>query len=54
MPKPLPTAIRLTREQIQKLDQIAAELSKRAGGVPVSRSAVIRMALERGMALLLQ
>ncbi|MEZ4230897.1 MAG: hypothetical protein R3B89_17110 [Polyangiaceae bacterium] len=49
-----PLAVRLTPEQIRELDRIAAELSKRAGGVRVSRSAVIRMAIERGMRLLLE
>lgn len=54
MAKPNPTAIQLTAELIKKIDAVAAELSKRAGGVAVSRSAVMRLAIEKGLPLLLE
>jgi hypothetical protein len=42
--------VRLTADQIKTLDALAASLSERADGVPVSRSHVLRKLIERGLA----
>lgn len=47
-----PTPIRIEEDVIQRLDAIAAAMTERAAGVKVARSNVIRLALERGMAVL--
>lgn len=46
--------IRMEPEQVKQLEAAAVQLSKRAGGAPVSRSTVIRLAIERGLPLLLK
>lgn len=44
-----PLAIRFDDETIRRLDALAATMSKRAGGVRISRGAAVRAAVERGL-----
>ncbi len=43
---------RLEPDEIEKLDELALELSKRAKGARVSRGAVAKMAIARGVVVL--
>lgn len=43
-----PLSIRIDTALVGRLDRIAEELSKRAAGIPVTRSDTIRRALELG------
>jgi hypothetical protein len=45
-------AVRLEEDHALRLDQIARVLSKRAAGLPVSKSEAIRLTIERGLAAL--
>jgi len=45
-------AVRLEEENAARLEQIARVLSKRAAGLPVSKSEAIRLTIERGLAAL--
>ena len=45
-------AVRLEEEHASRLEQIARVLSKRAAGLPVSKSEAIRVTIERGLAAL--
>jgi hypothetical protein len=45
-----PLAIRFTAEQIERIDDMAALLKQRAAGARVTRSDVVRIAMERGLA----
>jgi hypothetical protein len=45
-------AVRLEEDSSARLDQIARVLSKRAAGLPVSKSEAIRLTIERGLAAL--
>lgn len=54
MTEPKPIAIRLDAELLARLDAAAEQISKKAHGAPVSRSAVIRLAIEKGLPLLLK
>lgn len=47
-----PSAFRLTQDQVDDLDAIASALSVRAEGARVSRSHAIRIAIDRGRAVL--
>jgi hypothetical protein len=42
-------AVRLEQDQVEELDAIAERLSKRADGVPVSRSHVLRQVIAKGI-----
>jgi hypothetical protein len=48
--RPLP--LRLEDELIARVDRVKEVMEKRAGGVDVPRAAAIRLALERGLAVL--
>jgi hypothetical protein len=50
--KPIP--LRLEDELISRVDRVKVVLERRAGGVEVPRASVIRLALERGLAVLEQ
>jgi hypothetical protein len=43
----------MNEELAEKLDAVAATLSKRAAGVEVTRSDVVRVAIERGLEVIL-
>lgn len=45
-----PTPLRIEEEMLERLDRLAAEMTKRTGGVQVARASVIRNAIERGVA----
>jgi hypothetical protein len=45
-------AVRLEEDHASRLDKIARVLSKRAAGLPVSKSEAIRLTIERGLAAL--
>lgn len=45
--KPIP--VRFDADQIARLDRVAKALSERAGGAKVSRSEVVRVAVDRGL-----
>jgi hypothetical protein len=45
-------AVRLEEEHAARLEQIARVLSKRAAGLPVTKSEAIRLTVERGLAAL--
>lgn len=47
MAKPMP--VRLKPDLLSQLDHLAALMSKRSAGVSVSRSAVMRLCIERGL-----
>ncbi|MCC6523373.1 MAG: hypothetical protein IT373_11975 [Polyangiaceae bacterium] len=44
-----PLAIRFDVETIERLDRLAENMSKRSGGVRVTRSDVVRVAVTRGL-----
>lgn len=44
--------VRLTPEDLERFDQLAAMLSERAGGLKVSRSELMRMVFQRGIPVL--
>ena len=46
--KPIP--VRLDPELVARLDAVTALLSKRAAGAELTRSAALRVAIERGLA----
>jgi hypothetical protein len=47
-----PVSARLDGDMLARLDKIAEELTKRAAGASVNRSAVVRLAVDRGVAAL--
>jgi predicted transcriptional regulator len=47
-----PIAVRLDAEILDRLDRIGSALSERAAGVRMNRSAVLRVAIEHGIAAL--
>jgi predicted transcriptional regulator len=46
------TGLRLDQDLLTRLERLAVEMSKRAGGIAVVRAEVARAALERGIAVL--
>lgn len=44
-----PIPVRLEDSLIERLDAVVGVLSHRAAGAPIHRSAVLRMAVERGL-----
>jgi hypothetical protein len=47
-----PVPVRLSTEQLDRLDALALLLKERAAGARVTRSEIVRIALDRGMAVL--
>jgi hypothetical protein len=47
-----PVSVRLNTEAVERLDRIADALSSRAAGATMNRSAVVRVAVGRGIAVL--
>lgn len=46
-------SVRMNDELAEKIDAVAAKLSQRAAGVEVTRSDVVRVALDRGLEAIL-
>ena len=46
-------SVRMNDDLAAKLDAVAATLSQRAAGIEVTRSDVVRVALERGLEVIL-
>jgi hypothetical protein len=44
--------VRLTPEDVERFDRLAAQLSSRVGGLKVSRSELMRMVFQRGIPVL--
>lgn len=47
-----PVSVRLDTDSIERLDRIAEAMGERAAGVEPKRGAVVRAAIERGIAAL--
>lgn len=47
-----PVSVRLDTDTVGRLDKLAEVLTARAAGATVNRSAVVRLAVERGIAAL--